>query len=88
MAIYTSVGGRCKIICAEQRIEHFDGVPCPVWYVKAELLEKYLDGSGKVGKLLSDGQFIRASRFVADDGFVEIEAACKAVEISVPLAAD
>ena len=79
MAIYTSLGAKCKFICAEERIEHFDGEECPVWYVQAELLERYSDGSGKVGQLLSDGQFIRASRFVADDGFVEIDATCKAL---------
>lgn len=82
--IYTQYGGgKVEFVAARQVT-----VPSPVkgrppipgvWQVKAKLLEPYPDGSGKVGELISGGEWLSLHRFVADGGLGELEDACLAV---------
>lgn len=78
--IYAAFGAPLELTHAEQRT-----VPSPVkgredipgvWFVKAKLVGKFPDGSGRVGAPILDGQWFQASRLTADGGWAEIEDAC------------
>lgn len=49
-----------------------------VWHVTAEMTGSYPDGSGKIGERLADGREITVNELRADEGWPEIEDACKA----------
>lgn len=98
--IYTRCGAPVQLLCSEEReldLSKDDPRYLPslgkpkVWFVKAKMTGPYPDGSGEAGEVLFDGDWFQAGADLrADNGWAEIEDACKEAEGVVwpnPLAA-